>query len=240
MLTTADKSTLPQTQASVRPTLSPSTWLGEIMRQAFLFPALHMFVSVTADTDELTGAGPYAFAANHSSHLDAPVFLSALPLHLRMQVRIAAAADYFFAQCWKGALVRLFLNAFPFERKQPGCLASLAYTERLLQQGYSVLIFPEGTRTRDGQIQHFKHGIGQIVRSSGVRVIPTWINGTFGALPKGAKWPRHQTVTIKFGAPLCISYNDDPTQIAAAIEHTIRALAAQEQSTQRSNSTECE
>src|SRR6266705_4283189 len=111
MLTTADKITLKQAQVPVRPTLSLSTWLGEILRQVLLFPALHMFVSVTTNTDELTGAGPYVFAANHCSHLDAPVFLAALPLHLRMQVRIAAAADYFFAQHWKGVLVRLLLNA---------------------------------------------------------------------------------------------------------------------------------
>jgi len=240
MLTTADKITLQQTQAPVRPTLPLSIWLGEIMRQALLFPVIHTFVSITANSDELTGAGPYVFAANHSSHLDAPVFLAALPLHLRMQMRIAAAADYFFAQRWKGVLVRLFLNAFPFERKRPGCMTSLAYTERLLQQGHSVLIFPEGTRTSDGQMHHFKRGIGQIVSTSGVRVIPIWIDGTFAALPRGAKWPHQQTVTIKFGAPLCFSHHDDPTHIAAAIEHAVRALAAQEQSTQRSKSTECE
>lgn len=235
MLTTADKINLPQTQAPMRPVLSLSTWLGEIMRQALLFPALHMFVSIATDADELTGTGPYVFAANHSSHLDSPAFLAALPLHLRMQVRIAAAADYFFVQRWKGALVRLCLNAFPFERNRPGCMASLAYTERLLQQGYSVLIFPEGTRTRDGQMHHFKHGIGQIACNSGVRIIPTWIDGTFAALPGGAKWPHRQAVTVKFGTPLCFSHNDDQTHIAATIEHAVRALAAQEQLTQNQN-----
>jgi 1-acyl-sn-glycerol-3-phosphate acyltransferase len=155
-----------------------------------------------------------------------------------MQMRIAAAADYFFTQRWKGALVGLFLNAFPFERKQPGCIASLACTERLLRQGHSLLIFPEGTRTRDGQMQSFKRGIGQIARNSGVSVVPTWIDGTFTALPKGAKWPRHQTVTIRFGVPLHFSHNDDPTYIAAEIERAVRALAPQQPSSTKS--TECE
>jgi 1-acyl-sn-glycerol-3-phosphate acyltransferase len=148
-----------------------------------------------------------------------------------MQIRVAAAADYFFVQRWKGAFVRLFLNAFPFERKRPGCMTSLAYTERLLRQGHSVLIFPEGTRTRDGQMQHFKRGIGQIARGSGVMVVPTRIDGTFVALPREAKWPCHQTVTIKFGTPLSFSHNDDPTDIAAEIERAVRTLATQEQST---------
>jgi hypothetical protein len=52
MLTTADKITLQQTQVPVRPTLSPSNWLGEIMRQALLFPALHTFISVTVNNDD--------------------------------------------------------------------------------------------------------------------------------------------------------------------------------------------
>jgi 1-acyl-sn-glycerol-3-phosphate acyltransferase len=225
MLTTADKFTLKQEQARVGSTLSLSTCLGEILRQALLFPVLHIFVSTSANTKELTGRGPYVFAANHSSHLDTPVLLAVLPLRLRMQICIAAAADYFFAQRWKGVLVSLFLNAFPFERKQPGCNASLAYAQRLLQQGHSLLIFPEGTRTRDGQIQHFKHGVGRIVCNSGACVVPTWIDGTYRALPKGARWPRHQTVTVKFGAPLHFSHSDDPSYIAAEVERAVRALA---------------
>jgi 1-acyl-sn-glycerol-3-phosphate acyltransferase len=240
MLTTVDKVMLERTHAPTQLTLSPSAWLGEMMRQALLFPALHAFVFMITNGDELPGEGPYIFAANHSSHLDAPVVLAALPLRLRMQMRIAAAADYFFARHWKGVLVRLFLNAFPFERKRPGCQASLAYTERLLQQGHSVLIFPEGTRTRDGQMQHFKYGIGQLARNSGVKVIPIWIDGTFAAQPRGAKWPRQQTVTVRFGTSLGFSHNGDPALIAAEIERAVRALAAQEQSIQQSKNTECE
>ena len=155
-----------------------------------------------------------------------------MPLRLRLRVRIAAAADYFFTRRWLATLVALFLNAFPFERKQPACLASLAYTEHLLQQGQSLLIFPEGTRTRDGQMQHFKHGVGRIVRNSGVSVVPTWIDGTFTALPKGAHWLHQQNITVKFGTPLHFSQDDDPTAISTAIEREVRALALSNASTQ--------
>jgi 1-acyl-sn-glycerol-3-phosphate acyltransferase len=203
-----------------------AAWLGEFLRQILLFPAMHIFVSIRSiHTDQLAPEESYIFAANHSSHLDAPSVLAALPLRLRMHLSIAAAADYFFAKYWKGVFVGLILNAFPFERKRSGCAVSLAYTEYLLRRGRSLLIFPEGTRSRDGQIQHFKRGIGQIANHCAIKVIPTWIEGTYAALPKGARWPHRQAVVVTFGKALCFSENDDPSSIAATVECAVRALA---------------
>lgn len=202
--------------------------LGEFLRQIVLFPAVYKFVSITSvNAGKLTGRGPYVFAANHSSHLDAPVILAALPLRIRMRLSIAAAADYFFSRRWKGLLARLILNAFPFERQRPGSVASLAYTRRLLRQGRSLLIFPEGTRSKDGHIQHFKHGIGQIVSQSSISVVPTWIDGTFAAMPKGTHWPHRKDVVVTFGRPLKFDCDDDPVSIAAAVECAVRELVPQ-------------
>jgi 1-acyl-sn-glycerol-3-phosphate acyltransferase len=233
MLTTVDNVMLVPVQTPHRSLFLPSAWPGEMLRQLLLFPALRAFVSIRTNGNKLPGDEAYIFVANHSSHLDAPVVLAALPLHVRMQIRIAAAADYFFVQCWKGAFVRLCLNAFPFERKQPGCQESLTYAERLLQQGHSVLIFPEGTRTRDGHMQRFKYGVGYLASKSGVKVIPIWIDGTFAALPRGAKWPQRQAIVVQFGAPLRFSHNDHPTVITAEIERAVHALAGQEPSIER-------
>src|SRR5579883_682598 len=137
MLTTVDNVMLLPVQTPQRCLFLPSAWPGEMLRQLLLFPALRAFVSIRTNGKKLPGHEAYIFAANHSSHLDAPVVLAALPLSVRMQIRIAAAADYFFGQRWKGALVRLCLNAFPFKRKQPGCQESLNYAEHLLRQGHS-------------------------------------------------------------------------------------------------------
>jgi 1-acyl-sn-glycerol-3-phosphate acyltransferase len=201
-------------------------WLGEGLRWLLLFPALHLFIDITTvGTDVLTRERSYIFAANHSSHLDAPVLLAALPLHLRLQLRIAAAADYFFTPPWKGALVSLFLNAFPFERRSPGCEISLAHAQQLLSNGHSLLIFPEGTRTTDGQIHHFKWGVGKLALSSSAYVVPTWIGGTFAALPKGSYFPRYQQVVVKFGTPMRFAPDCDPAFIATEVERQVRALA---------------
>ncbi len=217
---------------AVRSTNAIAIWLGEALRQLLLFPALRLFVDLKVDSiDNLTGGGPYIFAANHASHLDTPILLKALPLRLRLQVRVAAAADYFFTNRWKGALTSTLLNAFPFERKGIGCTTSLAQAQQLLSKGHSLLIFPEGTRTTDGRLQPFKRGIGKLAQARSATIIPTWIEGTFAALPKGSRWPHHprrHDVVIRFGTPLSFAPNSNALEITATVEQQVRALGVQQ------------
>ena len=201
-------------------------WFHEALRQVMLFPALRLFVPLKVEgIDNLQGAGPYIFAANHASHLDAPVVLASLPLHLRLRLRVAAAADYFFTNWRKGMLVRSLINAFPFERKGPACGNSLAYTAQLLKEGKSVLLFPEGTRSKDGQMQLFRTGVGRLALAGTAPVVPIWIEGTHQALPKGATLPRRRTVTLRFGKPLHFTPGDDVFEVVAEIERQVRRLS---------------
>ncbi len=201
-------------------------WAGEALRHMILFPALRLVAPLRVEgLEHLRGAGPFLFAANHSSHLDAPVVLAALPGRLRRRLRVAAAADYFFRTRWKGALVRAALNAFAFERKGPGREASLEQARRLLSAGQSMLIFPEGTRSPDGQMQPFKRGVGTLALAASVPVIPIFIEGTHTAWPKGARWPRRRQVVARFGAPLTFATPDDPLSVAAQVEQAVRTLA---------------
>src|SRR5204862_7028063 len=125
--------------------------------QVTLFPVLRLFTAPdVVGIENIQGHGPSIFVANHSSHLDAPLILAALPLHLRLQLRVAAAADYFFAKPWLAAFVTVLLNAFPITRKGAGCVNSLATSVELLRQGDSVLLFPEGTRSKEGPLQPLK------------------------------------------------------------------------------------
>jgi 1-acyl-sn-glycerol-3-phosphate acyltransferase len=210
---------------------SNDAWLGDALRRLLLFPALHIFAPMkVVGLENLQGDGPYIFAANHTSHLDAPLLLAALPPRLRMRIRVAAAADYFFSRRWKAALVTTALNAFAFERKGSGCLDSLALCEQLVRTGHSLLIFPEGTRAQDGQLQHFKWGVGKLALATAAQVVPVWIEDAYAVLPKGARWPRRHAVTVHFGAPLRFTDHSAPEEIAAEIEQRVRALA-QEQET---------
>jgi len=200
-------------------------WVGEGLRHLFLFPALRLFAPVKVEGREhLRGAGPVLFAANHASHLDAPVVLAALPVHLRAHVRVAAAADYFFSRRWKGWLASTVLNAFPFERRAPGCARSLKQTQQLLRTGQSVLIFPEGTRSQDGHMQPFKRGVGLLALGGARPVIPVHIEGTYVAWPRGVRWPRRQQIVVRFGAPLFFASPGEPLRVAAQIEQAVRNL----------------
>lgn len=207
-------------------TITIASLCGEIIRQICLFPVLRLYTCQQVyGSEQLSDTGPYIFAANHCSHLDAPLALAALPQSLRLRVRVAAAADYFFDQHWKAVLVRIVLNAFPFVRKGPHCADSLEYAQQLLTSGNSILLFPEGTRSKDGQLQSFKRGVGKLALSGLAPVVPIWIEGTYTALPKGARWPCHKQVTIRFGTPVSFSPADSLSTIMVEIEQRVQALS---------------
>ncbi|MBO0796561.1 MAG: 1-acyl-sn-glycerol-3-phosphate acyltransferase, partial [Ktedonobacteraceae bacterium] len=114
-------------------TMTVASVVGEIVRNLFLFPLLCLYTRpVVRRRAVISGAGPYLFAVNHCSHLDTPLLLAALPRSLRLRLRVAAAADYFFDRPWKAALMRVVLNAFPFVRKGPHCSDSLELAQQLL------------------------------------------------------------------------------------------------------------
>jgi 1-acyl-sn-glycerol-3-phosphate acyltransferase len=199
--------------------------LHDALRQTTLFPLLRFFTSpVVLGSENLESHGPYIFVANHSSHLDAPLILAALPQRLRLQLRVAAAADYFFTKPWLAMLVTVLLNAFPITRKGVGCGNSLATSVQLLRQGHSLLLFPEGTRSRDGRLQPFKSGVARLALAEKVRIVPVWIEGAHAAFPKGASWPRRHRVTVRFGLPITCASTDTPSAVTAEIERRMRAL----------------
>ncbi len=202
------------------------SWLGEGLRQLFLFPLLRLFAPLQIEgLEHLQGAGPYIFAANHSSHADAPLVLASLPVLVRVRTRVAAAADYFFTNPWKGAFVSLCLNAFAFQRKGPGRETSLDRPRQLLNARQHVLIFPEGTRSTDGRLQPFKWGVGKLAVSGPYTVIPISIVGAHNLLPKGTHWPRRCRVVVRFGAPLRFAPSADPAQVTARIEQAVKRLS---------------
>lgn len=205
------------------------TWLGESLRQVLLFPALRLFAPARVyGLENLEEGKTYIFAANHASHADAPLVLAALPEKCRIRLRVAAAADYFFDQFWKAAAVSTVLNAFPFNRKGSQSSSSLLMARHLLDEGHSLLIFPEGTRTLDGRLQPFKRGAGWLAATSGAEVVPVYIEGACRVFPKGARWPHRQPVSITFGRPLQFGAERPAAEVAAEIERAVRTLAAEQ------------
>ena len=140
--------------------------------------------------------GPTLLVANHASHLDAPVVLAALPSAVRARLAVAAAEDRFFESRLLGLAVSVGLGAFPFPR---GRAVGLLRARRLLDDGWHVLLFPEGTRSRDGRRGRFRRGAAHLARSAGVPLLPIGIDGTHALLPPGAARPRRGPVRLRFG-----------------------------------------
>jgi long-chain acyl-CoA synthetase len=126
----------------------------------------------------------FIVAPNHVSHLDMGLVKMALGEYGRDMVALAAA-DYFFDNKYKRAYMDNFTNLVPMERS--GSLRqSLRHARSYLDRGYNALLFPEGTRSTNGELLEFKPIIGHIALSSGVGILPVYIHGTYESLPKGA------------------------------------------------------
>jgi len=125
--------------------------------------------------------GPAVIIANHTSHFDTPAVLNALPSRLRERAAIAAAADRFYRVWWKGARFSLTLNAFPIERG--GGRRALDYADELLDKGWSLIVYPEGHRSRNGEVQPFHHGVSILALAHRVPVVPMYMYGTRAILP---------------------------------------------------------
>ena len=105
---------------------------------------------------------PLIFAPTHHSHLDTPLSIISIPEPWRSKLVVAAAADFFFDTRWKGIIAALSLNAIPIDREVTGRKTS-DQLKRLIEDGWSLVIYPEGGRSPDGWGQEFKGGAAYLV-----------------------------------------------------------------------------
>ena len=175
--------------------------------------------------DRLDGLhGPVVFVANHASHVDTPLLLTSLPERYRHRTVVAAGADYFFDKRWKAALWSFAINAVPIERVRASP-RSVRVTADLLDEGWSVVIFPEGGRSPDGWGQEHRPGPAWLALRAGVPVVPVHLEGTRRILPRGGGKLRLSTTAVTFGAPLRPRPDEDARSLAARIEAEIAVLA---------------
>jgi 1-acyl-sn-glycerol-3-phosphate acyltransferase len=168
--------------------------------------------------------GPVVFVANHHSHVDTPLLLSSIPERWRHKTVVGAAADYFFGTRVSSALSALVIGAIPIERTKVG-RKSADLARSLIDEGWSLLIFPEGGRSPDGWGQSFRGGAAYIAMRCGVPVVPIHVEGTGRILRKGKNRPTRSTVTLTFGAPLLPRETEDARKFAARIEREVAVLA---------------
>ena len=167
----------------------------------FQLVCLDPLLSLRAEgVENVPESGPFILAANHCSHLDTAVIRRVLGRRAG-RLRVMAARDYFFDTRLKSWFFRAAFNTLPLDRGGGG-LAGLRLCREVLRRGDALLLFPEGTRSRDGRLGAFKRGIGLLAVESGCPVLPVRIEGTFRALPRGRRWPRPSRVRVVIGPPV--------------------------------------
>jgi 1-acyl-sn-glycerol-3-phosphate acyltransferase len=206
---------------------SPAARLGRSMvADAIAKPALKLLASPRVHgLDRISHLDEHViFAANHSSHVDAPLLLSVIPERWRDEIFVAGAADYFFDTRFKATTFAFLLNAVPIERQRVS-RDSLNRVEDLLNDGWSMVIFPEQGRSPDGWGQPHRPGSAWLAVRTETTIVPVHMHGTREVLAKGSTRIRRSPTHVSFGAPLRAKDGDDPRALSQRLEAAIAALA---------------
>jgi 1-acyl-sn-glycerol-3-phosphate acyltransferase len=140
-------------------------------------------------------SGPVILAANHASFIDPPLVGAGLKRTINYLAR-----ESLFRFPVVGAILRA-VNSVPVDRDGGGAAGLKAILGRLLTGG-GIILFPEGTRTRDGRLQPARSGIGLTVIKSDAPVVPVRVFGTFEAFGRHLKFPRPHPIAVKYGQPI--------------------------------------
>jgi 1-acyl-sn-glycerol-3-phosphate acyltransferase len=177
--------------------------------------------------------GPAIFVANHGSHADTPVLLRALPGRWRRRTAVAAAVDYFYTRPLLAAAVSLAFGTVPVQRHGGG--AGTTVLERLVRDGWSVVVFAEGTRSRDGRVGPLRTGAAVLAAAQRVPLVPVHIAGTRIAMPIGARWMRRpagdrlarHALSVRFGPPIHVRRTGDRFEAMERVRQFLASCGAQ-------------
>ena len=168
-------------------------------------------------------SGPMLVIANHSSHFDTVIVLNALPQRVYDRTAVVAAADRMYRSRLKGMWNSLRYNSYPITRG--GGRQALAYSQWLLHHGWALVIFPEGKRSRTGELMPHHGGPAILAITQKVPVLPMYIHGAIDILPPGTKWSRPAPVHLKIGPLLRIPEGANIADAKRMMEEAIRELS---------------
>lgn len=156
--------------------------------------------------DRVPSTGPVILASNHLSFIDSVV----IPILVPRKVVFLAKSDYFDGPGVRGAVSRVWfesLGMLPVDRDDTrAALDSLDTALEVLGRGDAFGIYPEGTRSRDGQLYRGRTGVAHLALTAGAPVVPVGLRGTQDIQPVGARLPRLAKVRVEFGEPLDFSH----------------------------------
>jgi len=218
----------------------PITWIRLLVYYTLVWPATMMM-----DKPRITGRenlkdfrGQALIISNHITQLDIGFILAALPLRLRHRVATAMQGEVLRSmrhppQEWlflrrsfeqlQYALTTAFFNVFSLPQRA-GYRESFKFAGEVADQGYSIVIFPEGKRTETGEMSPFRSGIGLLAKRLQLPVIPMRIDGLFLLKQKKQRFSRPGTVQVRIGQPVTFAAADDPEEIAKKLQEIVEEL----------------
>jgi 1-acyl-sn-glycerol-3-phosphate acyltransferase len=212
----------------------PAGALREVILLGFLAAAMDVYTRHSVigreHLDDLEG--PALFVANHSSHMDTPAILRALPARWRRRTVVAAATDYFYRARRNAVAVSLLFNTIPMERDGGGLKPrATSHMDGLIDDGWSLLVFPEGTRSRNGKLGRLRSGAAVLALEHGLAIVPIFVSGTRTAMPPGHKWMRRELrrrhpIKIRFGSPIHETADEDPAVVMERVRLFYEAAGA--------------
>jgi long-chain acyl-CoA synthetase len=182
--------------------------------------------------------GPLLLVCNHIGDIDVGFVLTALPGRLRNRLATATGGEALellrtppatrnvFARMYdrlRWVLGVSLLNLFPLPR-EAGFRQSFAYAAQSVDRGYSVLVFPEGRHTTDGELLPFRAGIGLLAKNLGIPVVPMRIDGLFELKQAGKKMAASHAIRVKIGSAVKFSVEMEASEIARELRGRVKRL----------------
>lgn len=216
---------------------APARLARETILSGFFGPVMAWYVRRRIEGREVFSGmrPPVIFVANHSSHMDTPAILRALPRAWRQRTAVAAAADYFYRKRWLAAAVSLMFSTVPISRRGGGMDSGAAdHLHRLLRQRWNLLLYPEGTRSRNGSRGKLHSGAAVLAAAHDVAIMPIYVVGTGEAMPPGRSWPRRlragmffrrHPISVRFGPPIRPQQGEHRNETMARVQAWFDAQA---------------
>lgn len=218
----------------------PVTWIRLLVYYLLVWPATMLLAKprIIGSQWLKNVRGPVLIISNHVTQIDIGFILAAVPLRLRHRLATAMLGEmlrdmrhppkqYFFLRRWYTRLQYLLatslFNVFSLPQRA-AYQESFNYAGKLADQGYSILIFPEGRRTETGEMNEFRKGIGLLSTRLNLPVIPMRIDGLFALKQRQKHIAKPGTIQVHIGEPVRFESADDAEDIAKKLQEIVKSL----------------
>jgi 1-acyl-sn-glycerol-3-phosphate acyltransferase len=199
---------------------------GSLCFELFCRAFFNWYCPLTVEEKHHLPDVPFLLCSNHTSHADSAVLMTASGRSFR-SFALIGASDYFFRSRHLRWVVAPLMNVIPIDRepRAKSLSACVENCRRFMQQtGGSIIFYPEGTRSRDGEVAAFKSGAALFAIELDVPVVPAYIEGTHHILPKGHYVPRPGRVRVRFGEPVRLAPLQSGESLRERRRHAVEQL----------------